>query len=241
MTHQAGITNSGKNSVRLSIRSKRPGSRGRVFLENIRMSLTINKRTHDHAENQSYRNRSIHLLPDRHNNDCLYGREQMLNAIKRLFWCSIVFALPAYAGEPVSSQPKATLNDAKWLCGYWVGTGFGGDIEEIWSLPSAGTLMGSFRLMEDDEVIFYEIETIEAVADSLVLKVKHFNPDLTGWEEADEVVTFPLTEIAPGRLVFGGVSYDQVDAENLTVSVIISRKDGSKYTEIIAFHRRVSW
>ena len=46
----------------------------------------------------------------------------------------------------------------RWIEGTWVGDGFGGTSEEVWSAPSAdGTIMGSFRHFKGDGSLnFYE-------------------------------------------------------------------------------------
>ena len=53
-------------------------------------------------------------------------------------------------------------------------------------------MMGSYRLVKDDKVIFYELQTIVEQGSSLVFRLKHFNADLSGWEEkqADAVQLF---------------------------------------------------
>ncbi|HMB60301.1 MAG TPA: DUF6265 family protein, partial [Xanthomonadales bacterium] len=36
------------------------------------------------------------------------------------------------------SSPQASLEEAAWLAGSWVGTAFGKSFEEVWNPPSAG-------------------------------------------------------------------------------------------------------
>ncbi|MFT4833870.1 MAG: hypothetical protein ACI8WP_000627, partial [Flavobacteriaceae bacterium] len=68
-----------------------------------------------------------------------------------------------------------------WLTGTWKGEGFGGILEEVWSSPDEnGTIMGMFRHIGDSSsVSFYEFW----VLDSLGMKLKHYSPDMVGWEE----------------------------------------------------------
>ena len=81
-----------------------------------------------------------------------------------------------------TSRPKATIEDIAWLAGHWKGNALGGVSEEIWSPPQAKSMMGSYRLIKNDTlVVFYEIVTITEDGQSLTLKLKHFNTDLTGW------------------------------------------------------------
>ena len=40
------------------------------------------------------------------------------------------------------TAPAATLEDARWMSGSWTGTAFGKKFEEVWSVRSAGTMVG---------------------------------------------------------------------------------------------------
>lgn len=86
------------------------------------------------------------------------------------------------------SSPKAQLKDISWITGHWKGTAFGGDFEEVW-LPAMGnSAMGTFKLVVDGKVNFYEMLTIVEENETLTYRLKHFHGDLKGWEEKDEVV-----------------------------------------------------
>ena len=68
----------------------------------------------------------------------------------------------------------------KWLIGHWKGTGLGGVSEEIWAEPAGGVMMGMYRLILNGKPSFYEFIHLAEENGSLVMKLKHFNPDLTG-------------------------------------------------------------
>jgi hypothetical protein len=42
---------------------------------------------------------------------------------------------------------------------------------------------------------------------SLVLRLKHFNPDLTGWEEKDKFVEFKFVAKKDGAMYFNGLTF----------------------------------
>ena len=42
-------------------------------------------------------------------------------------------------------EPK--LENIAWIAGTWHGEAFGGQTEEIWSEPSGGSMMASFKLI----------------------------------------------------------------------------------------------
>ena len=108
------------------------------------------------------------------------------------------------AGE---ERPAATIEDAGWLVGSWAGTAFGQHFEEVWNPPSAGTMVGFFKLLGDDGVTFYELLLLSVDEGTLSLKVKHFNPDFTAWEEKADYVNFQLVKKEEDALHFGGISF----------------------------------
>ena len=136
--------------------------------------------------------------------------------------------------DPELGSPQAKIEDVAWLEGHWSGPGLGGIAEEIWSPATAHTMMGMFRFIDGDSIGFYEIFIIAEENGSLVLKLKHFNADLTGWEEKDEMVTFPLVELGPEVAYFDGLTYRRVDENKLHVFVRMETGEGA--TEELGFH-----
>lgn len=120
----------------------------------------------------------------------------------------------APATEP---SPAATLKDFTWLAGQWTGTGLGGVTDEMWSAPAGGAMMGTFRLLRDGKVVFYEFLTMVEDAGSVVLKLKHFNADLTGWEEKANFVTFRLLKVAPDAVYFNGLTFRRQGSDALEI------------------------
>ena len=104
-------------------------------------------------------------------------------------------------------RPSATIEDAGWLAGSWTGTAFGQRFEEVWNPPSAGTMVGFFKLIGDEGVEFYELLLLTVEEGSLSLRVKHFNADFTAWEEKEDFVDFRLVKKEEGALHFGGLSF----------------------------------
>ena len=130
---------------------------------------------------------------------------------------AVLAACAAIAAEPRTehtwqlaegeARPAATLEDAAMLVGSWAGTAFGQRFEETWNPPSAGTMVGMFKLFGDDGVSFYELLLLTEEEGTLELKVKHFNADFSAWEEKGDYVTFKLVKKSPGELHFGGLSF----------------------------------
>jgi Domain of unknown function (DUF6265) len=138
--------------------------------------------------------------------------------------------------SPSDPHPKATLQDVVWLQGAWEGTAFGGTSEEIWSEPLADTMMGVYRSVENGVVKFYEINSIVATNGTLEMRLKHFNSNLTGWEEKDVVRVFPLVKISSGEIYFDGMTYKKTGNDTVTVYLAISGKEGG--TREVSFEYR---
>jgi hypothetical protein len=115
----------------------------------------------------------------------------------------IANTLPAPAE---SVGPPATLEAMRWLVGHWKGTGLGGVSEEIWSEPAGGVMMGMYRLVVNGKPSFYEFIHLAEENESLVMKLKHFNADLTAWEEKERFVTFPLVKLGANEAYFSGLT-----------------------------------
>lgn len=136
------------------------------------------------------------------------------------------------AQSPETLEPK--LENISWISGNWKGEALGGIAEENWSKPSGGSMMASFKLTKDNKVLFYEIEIIREIENTLILQLKHFNNDLKGWETKDETVDFPLKEITPTKVVFEGMTFEKVNKNEMNVYVDMHQKDGS--IEVLKFN-----
>lgn len=124
----------------------------------------------------------------------------------------------------------ATLADLPWLDGHWRGApGADGMVgEEIWAPPTGGARMAMFRMVRGPEVLFYELILLREVDGGLVMELKHFNRDLTGWEEKGEVRRFPLLAIVGQEARFAGITYRLEGPDTLASWVAVGEKDGSK-------------
>lgn len=136
-----------------------------------------------------------------------------------------------------SLRPKASIKDMAWLTGHWRGLALGGISEEIWAEPAGGAMMGSYRLVKDGKVVFYELLAIVEEAGSLAVKLKHFHPDLKGWEEKDEVREFPLVKLSDREIFFDGMTFRRDGKNSVTIFVRIGNKDGSPREEAFVYRR----
>lgn len=69
-----------------------------------------------------------------------------LNFMKALY-CLLIFVTISHLSfaqvrqlSPDQNPGKGTIEEFEWLVGYWVGTGLGGDCEEVWKGTGTGVL-----------------------------------------------------------------------------------------------------
>jgi hypothetical protein len=142
------------------------------------------------------------------------------------------------APASAESAPRASLADFAWLAGRWLGEGLGGVAEEVWLPESGGAMLGTFRSIQGGQVSFYEILTLASNASGqLELRLKHFHPDLKGWEERDQVQVWALTGVEGEAFAFGPILFRREGAEALLVTVTMKLADGSRKDEVFRFRR----
>ena len=123
--------------------------------------------------------------------------------------------------------PPATIEEMAWLAGRWTGDGLGGRTEEIWSPPDGGTMMGMFRLIREDKPVFYEFLTMRVTDRGLSMQLKHFHPDMKGWEEKEKFVEFLYVGREENRYYFEGLTFIREGEDALTIYLALRSKDGS--------------
>ncbi len=134
-------------------------------------------------------------------------------------------------------RPTATLDDVSWLVGSWEGEAFGGTFEEVWNPPSLGSMVGFFKFMGDEAVAFYELLLLVEEEGSLSLKVKHFNPDFSAWEEREEYVDFRFVSADDDVIHFSGISFYRMSDNE--IQAWIRMRSGDQITEEKLVYRRV--
>lgn len=132
---------------------------------------------------------------------------------------------------------KATLADIAWLAGNWTGAGLGGVSEENWGKPNAGAMLGTYRLIVDGKPVFYEMMMMLESGDSIILRLKHFNPDFTGWEEKDKTVDFKFVSKAGNRMNFSGLTFERVGTDKINLYLALRQTDGQVKEEVFSMSR----
>ena len=153
--------------------------------------------------------------------------------IPLLFFINIISSSPAQEVlklEEGQIPGKGTLDQMDWLTGYWKGTGLGGNCDEIWMPAIDNSMAGVFRFANNGKIQFTEYMFIEELGESLSLKLKHFNRDLSPWEEKDKWVEFKLVKIEGQTAYFNGLTYQRKD-NVLTIKLSLKSKDKSSVEE----------
>ncbi len=150
----------------------------------------------------------------------------------------LLFSLQAPAIEPRTEHtyrlaegeapPSVSIDQVDWLSGSWKGTAFGKEFEQVWNPPSAESMVGFFKLMDEGKVDFYELLVINQVEGRLTMKVKHFTREFVAWEEKDDYVSFPIVAIEENEIHFSGISFHRVDDDNFIGYIVMRTKDGLK-------------
>lgn len=134
---------------------------------------------------------------------------------------TIVLAMPA------QSAPR--IEDLAWLEGVWKGKVGADDVEETWSAPKNGSMMGMFRWFRDGKLRLIEMITVAEFDGKITMKLKHFNPMLHSFETQNETTDFTLLSVEKNKAV-----WNEVKPEGGPQHLIYTR-DGDSLT--VLFHR----
>lgn len=105
----------------------------------------------------------------------------------------------------------------------------------MWSTPSEdGTMMGTYRHHnESGKIHFYEF----MVMDSTGLRLKHFNPDMVGWETKEDFVHFELIAFETDKIILKGLIFERKSETEMEIHLDL--KEGEKkWTEVFSMKRK---
>ncbi|WP_422079908.1 DUF6265 family protein [Ulvibacterium sp.] len=124
---------------------------------------------------------------------------------------------------------KSNVPEYAWLAGNWSGNGFGGTSEESWSLPSPdGTMMGMYRHLDSiGNITFYEF----LLLDETGIRLKHFRPDLIGWETKEDFVTFEMVRYNGKIIELKGLIFKRKSENEMEILLKLRKGDVVK-TEV---------
>jgi Domain of unknown function (DUF6265) len=146
---------------------------------------------------------------------------------------------------PAPAQPKPSLADFSWLEGRWRGDWGPRVAEQVWLAPEAGTMLGTFRLLENEKVLVIELFTLVEKPDSINFYFRHFTPELVPWEKADATL-LKLTSLDSKKADFENplngqpkhAIFTRVDADTYTSRSEIVPEQGDVQIIEITYHRQ---
>jgi hypothetical protein len=117
---------------------------------------------------------------------------------------------PSGPSGPQEPRPpeRAAIADLAWLAGSWTGDMAGQVAEETWSAPSAGAMMGMFRLLGETGTSVFEFLLLEESQANLYLRFQHFGPGYRPWEKSGPL-EFRLTAASADAFTFESLDPNQ--------------------------------
>lgn len=138
---------------------------------------------------------------------------------------------------PEQTAPRASLADVAWLQGHWIGSMPEGPVEQFNLSPVFGHMPGFVRAITPKNVMFYEISLIAQVGDSISVRVKHFTPELEGWEAREAYIDRPLVERDSRNLYFDGITYSRTGPDTYVVYFLNRSGAEERDTLVVPFKR----
>jgi hypothetical protein len=151
----------------------------------------------------------------------------------------LLFASLALAFVSQGQQaPSTALRPLTFLSGRWLSEKGTEVQEESWSPVTGDSMIGSFRIVQGGKPIFYEFWVVEMDDKRPVLKLKHFNANLAGWEEKSASTKMPLISSAEDDAVFaeadGSVSLHYHRVGDMLTCTVHHVRNGKVSDEIFA-------
>ena len=157
--------------------------------------------------------------------------------MKICVWLLAALVVASSTSAQDESATRLELSDLAWLEGCWEGTGFGNRVGECWMKAPDGRLTGMFQMIDGDgKQTMSEIFVLDEFEDGPAIRLKHFHPDLTGWEGRDDFVVFPLRETGPDFARFDGLTYRLTEDDRLIVELMVSH-GGESSLQRLEFER----
>jgi len=129
------------------------------------------------------------------------SRTQRSVRVAALLAAAVVLASggTARTAEPAEAGAAGRIADLAWMAGAWAGEEGKGQMEEYWTAPKGGAMLGVHRDVVDGKMVSFEFLRIEERSGSLVyLSMPQGRP----------VTPFPLAKLEGKRIVFENPSHD---------------------------------
>jgi hypothetical protein len=125
------------------------------------------------------------------------------------------------APGPAAAPAPATLADVAFMAGHWLGGEEGDVSEEVWTAPEGDSMLGLWRYVSKGQARVFELLSLKAEPDGVLLRLRHFDPRLVAREEKETPLVLRLIRHAPGEAAFEGAAVGGTGQVRLTY-----RRDG---------------
>lgn len=141
------------------------------------------------------------------------------------------------SGDSTHYSTSHSIADLDWIAGEWIGTGLGGDVEELWSRPKNGHMIGICRFDQEGQLVFSEHCSLSETPQGYIeYRVKHFSPDFKGWEQPADYVNFSLIKLEGQTAYFNGATLIR---EGDVLKIYVWFEENGKGEEVLFEYERV--
>jgi len=140
--------------------------------------------------------------------------------------------------KPGESPPPATIAQLAWLEGHWIGDMPNGPVEHVILSARHGQMPSFVRSLKPGAIDFYEISVFAEAGGSVVNRVKHFTPELHGWEPRDVSIERALVERRDDDLFFDGLTIDRTGPDAFDVYFLPVVDGQERETIVVPFRRK---
>jgi len=161
----------------------------------------------------------------------------VMKAINTIFL--ILITIQSVSGQVAKTERNnPTWDNISWMTGEWIGDGFGGISYGTWSAPINDIMLGTYRHTSDGKNNFFELFTIAKNEEGqFEMKLRHFNPDMTAWEDKEGQLIWPLKSHAENKVTFGPCTYELIAPGKMKITLLMDN-DGKQETEIFNFTKQ---
>jgi len=136
------------------------------------------------------------------------------------------------------NRPACSIKDVAWITGRWKGIVDSTLIEEHWMQPEGNSMLGMFRMVQGNKPVFFELMTMFEEKNTVILRLKHFNRNMKGWEHKDSTgISFPLIKTEGRKAFFDGQTYWLVNNDTLWIYLAEENRKGEVKEVIFKFKR----
>ncbi|MHA1110946.1 MAG: DUF6265 family protein [Promethearchaeota archaeon] len=138
---------------------------------------------------------------------------------------------------PEKQQIGIQLSSLEWIVGKWYGENSQNIMEEDWHPIMGDAMAGWFRWKKENSIFLYEFMLFQQVDNIVVLKIKHFDSNLVGWEEKDKWVEYVAWNSALNEIILKAsdpkhtpwIAYERIGSKLTASFYDISGNQTDKY------------